>query len=54
MIVVSGEPPNAGCQAYIDSDYVGSEELQSCSSTDEDEFIPSKPKYSEFHEECDM
>ena len=49
-----GEPPRVACEDDVESDYAGSEELNSCSSTDEDELIPSRPKYSEFNEEFDM
>ena len=28
--------------------------MNSCSSTNEDELVSNKPKYSEFNEECDM
>lgn len=38
----------------IQSDYAASEEFQSCSSTDEEELDPLRPKYVEFNEELDM
>ncbi|XP_039140504.1 uncharacterized protein LOC120277718 [Dioscorea cayenensis subsp. rotundata] len=38
----------------VETEYARSEELQSCSSTDEDYMIPIKPKFAEFNEEVDM
>lgn len=54
MVAVTGEPPNIGAEAVVESDYATSEELISCSSTDEDELVTSKPNNSEFNEDCDM
>ena len=53
-MIVCGELPSVECEDDVESDYVGSEELNLCSSTDEDELNPSRPKYSEFNEEFDM
>ncbi|XP_039141161.1 uncharacterized protein LOC120278432 isoform X2 [Dioscorea cayenensis subsp. rotundata] len=38
----------------IQSDCASSEEFQSCSSTDEEELDPLRPRYTEFNEELDM
>lgn len=38
----------------VQSEYASSNELLSCSSTDEEGIGPSKPRYSEFREELDM
>lgn len=53
VVVVGREPPSLENEAEIESNYVGSEALNSCSSIDEDELIHTKPKYLEFNE-CDM
>lgn len=37
-----------------ESEYDGSEDLHSCSGTDEEGIGPSKPRYAKFHEEFDM
>lgn len=36
------------------SDCISSKDLQSCSSIDEDEIDPNKPRYTEFNEEIDV
>lgn len=54
IIPVSGEPVGLGDDIGLDSEYEFSDELHSCSSTDEDELDSGKPKYFEFNEECDM
>lgn len=55
IVPVSGKPTNfESNDDGMESDYAGSEELHSCSSTDEDELESKKPSYSEFNEECDM
>lgn len=38
----------------VQSEYAGSDELESCSSTNEDELDPIKPRYVEFNEQIDM
>lgn len=38
----------------IYSDCISSKDLQSCSSIDEDEIDPNKPRYIEFNEEIDV
>ncbi|KAJ0977837.1 hypothetical protein J5N97_013311 [Dioscorea zingiberensis] len=45
--VMEGEPP----EIDTDSEYAGSGELQSCSSTDEEELVSTRPRYAEFNEE---
>ena len=54
MVVVDKEPPNNKDEFLGESDYGGSDELNSCSSTDEDELVSNKPKYSKFNKECVM
>lgn len=41
-------------EAGVESNYAWSDELNSCSSTDEDELVSNRPRYVEFNEECDM
>ena len=54
MVVVDKEHSINKDECQVESDYRGSDELNSCSSTDEDELVFNKPKYSEFNKECDM
>ncbi|XP_039127971.1 uncharacterized protein LOC120264236 [Dioscorea cayenensis subsp. rotundata] len=54
VVGIIGEPPRSVQEIDIESDYLESDEFQSCSSTDEDELISKRPKYSEFNDECDM
>ena len=54
VVDVDGEPPRVAGEDAIKSDYAGFEELNSCSLRDEDELVPSMPKYSEFNVEFDM
>ena len=55
-----GNEEEEGVECHVNADdeteteYGGSEELQSCSETDEEELSSSKPRYAEFHEEFDM
>lgn len=52
-VIVSVGPTMADDED-VETDYAGSEELHSCSSTDEDDLAPTKPRYSEFNEDFDM
>lgn len=54
VVVVGREPLRLGSDGEIESDYVGFDNLNSCSSIDEDEPIPNKPNYAKFNEKCDM
>ena len=55
-----GNEGEDGVECHVNADdeteteYGGSEELQSCSETCEEELSSSKPRYAEFHEEFDM
>lgn len=50
VVVMAGKPPKVGNEPKIDSYYVGFEELNSCSSIDEEDLVSNGPKYSEFNE----
>ena len=54
MVVVDKEHSINKDEVHVVSDYGGSDELNSCSSTNKDELVSNKPKYSEFNEERDM
>lgn len=43
-----------GSDGDVESEYARSDELQSCSSTDEESLVPNRPRYAEFNEEVDM
>ena len=51
---IQGIGTRIGGDTDVESDYVGLEELQSCTSTDEETFIPIRPKYAEFNDEVDI
>ena len=51
---IQGIARGIGGDTDVDSDYGGSEELQSGSSTDEETIIPMRPRYAEFNDEVDM
>lgn len=54
VVIANGEPPRLGDENEVELDYTGSEELNLCSSIDEDKLVPNIPKYSEFNKEFDM
>ena len=43
-----------GRDGDVESDYARSEELQSCSSKDEECLVPGRPRYEEFSEGVDI
>ncbi|XP_039145858.1 uncharacterized protein LOC120283285 [Dioscorea cayenensis subsp. rotundata] len=51
---INGELGEVGSDGNVKSDYARSEQLQSCSSTDEDELVTAKPRYAEFNNEVDI
>lgn len=53
-VTIHLEPSREACEGDYHSDYAGSKELNSASSTDENDLIPSRPKYSEINEAVDM
>lgn len=52
--IVEGEAPQVDFDDELFSDHGDSGELYSCSSTDSEELMPCRPKYSEFNEEINM
>lgn len=54
VIADSGSVPMHLPVADAESDYASSDDLNSCSSTDEEQLEPNKPKYAEFNQDCDM
>lgn len=53
-IEVEGDLGRVGSDNNVDSEYARSEELQSCSSSDEKCLVPVRPRYAEFNEGVDM
>lgn len=51
---IGGDTTQVGDNGNLDSNYAKSEDFQSCSSTDEDDLIPSKPMYSEVNDDVEM
>lgn len=43
-----------GDEDDVEFDYAVSDELWSCSSIDDDELDPTRPRYAEFNEKFDM
>lgn len=54
QVEMEGKDTRMSNDDEVESDYARSEELQSCSSTDEECLLPVRPKYAEFNEEVDM
>ena len=54
MVIVDKKPPNNKDEIQVESNYEGSDELNSCSLTDDDELVSNKHKYSKFNEEYNM
>lgn len=52
--IVGGEENVDDDEDDVESKYAASDELESCSSTDDDELDLVKPKYVEFNEQIDM
>ena len=53
-VEIEEEAKGVGSNAEIESKYAGSDELQSCFSTNKKALVPVRPSYAEFNDEVDM
>lgn len=53
-VVMEGEPTRIDSDYEIETEYVGFEEIQPCSSIDEEKLVSVMPKFAEFNEKVDM